>query len=747
MEESVIDYGDSPAGSVNANPSLPISHMQGDSTAPADTRPGDQYDRADVPMTESANDPTITAKEPSPRGAISDNPLDAPEAPRPHGEDDEDEREDEDMAGTGEVTKREDGSPEKTGAEGRASVGPGDGVADSQPTQTKASLESNARSHLIAQTHSIILPSYSTWFDMHTINNLEKKALPEFFNNRNRSKTPAVYKDYRDFMVNTYRLQPAEYLTVTACRRNLAGDVCAIMRVHAFLEQWGLINYQIDPDTRPSNIGPPFTGHFRITADTPRGLQPFQPAPNSSVTAGKPFAGTERGAAAAPASKADLNLEIRRNIYDQSGKDLTTTDTKDKQANGDGSVTNGASSAEVASGAKTIADLEKEPRKQFYCQSCAVDCTRVRWHLAKNIPNVAGSQGAKAKYDLCPNCFLEGHFPASSTALDFVKFEDTTYSAVPDRDASWNDAETLLLLEGLELFDDNWNSVADHVGTRTREDCVLKFLQLEIEDKYLETESGANGLSALSGRIPFNQADNPVMSVVGFLAGLSEPKAAAAAAGKTAEEMRQGLRDRLEKGVENESEETSRSKDKGKEKEAVKEEDTSMAIDSESSPQPHATNQLATTTPAPQSNPATNLATMALANTAGRAGMLATHEEREMTRLVSAAVNTTLQKFELKLEQFAEMEAVVQAERRELERGRQQLFLDRLAFKKRVKEVQELFRMASLSGATEGARMVQEVGAGLSGGERLGFGAGGVMERGDIKPLSVEGGAYKSYDV
>jgi SWI/SNF related-matrix-associated actin-dependent regulator of chromatin subfamily C len=111
--------------------------------------------------------------------------------------------------------------------------------------QTKASIESQARDHLISQTHSIILPSYSTWFDMHTINNIERKALPEFFNNRNRSKTPAVYKDYRDFMINTYRLNPVEYLTVTACRRNLAGDVCAIMRVHAFLEQWGLINYQV----------------------------------------------------------------------------------------------------------------------------------------------------------------------------------------------------------------------------------------------------------------------------------------------------------------------------------------------------------------------------------------------------------------------------------------------------------------------------------------------------------------------
>lgn len=46
-------------------------------------------------------------------------------------------------------------------------------------------------------------------------------------------------------MINTYRLNPHEYLTVTACRRNLAGDVCAIIRVHAVLEQWGLINYQV----------------------------------------------------------------------------------------------------------------------------------------------------------------------------------------------------------------------------------------------------------------------------------------------------------------------------------------------------------------------------------------------------------------------------------------------------------------------------------------------------------------------
>ena len=140
--------------------------------------------------------------------------------------------------------KEEDGSPEKDEGEEQSSHQL-EGITDGQLAQPKAALESSAREHLIAQNYTIILPSYSTWFDMHTVHAIEKKAMSEFFNNRNRSKTPAVYKDYRDFMINTYRLNPSEYLTVTACRRNVSGDVNAIMRVHHFLEQWGLINYQV----------------------------------------------------------------------------------------------------------------------------------------------------------------------------------------------------------------------------------------------------------------------------------------------------------------------------------------------------------------------------------------------------------------------------------------------------------------------------------------------------------------------
>lgn len=178
----------------------------------------------DDAIKDSSREPSTTTPAP-----VSDNPLDAPDGPRPEAEDAEGQDDDE-MTGVEDTKKEKDGEAVE-------------GVdADAQ---AKAALESSARSHFVQQTYATIIPSYATWFDMRYIDFRERKALPEFFNERNRSKTPAVYRDYRDFMINTYRLNPDEYLTVTACRRNLAGDVCAIMRVHAFLEQWGLINYQV----------------------------------------------------------------------------------------------------------------------------------------------------------------------------------------------------------------------------------------------------------------------------------------------------------------------------------------------------------------------------------------------------------------------------------------------------------------------------------------------------------------------
>ena len=96
------------------------------------------------------------------------------------------------------------------------------------------------------QPEDFPIPSCSAWFKFEEINEIERRALPEFFPTEpSKFKSPEIYCQYRDFMIKTFRVRPKEYLSVTTCRRYLTGDITSIMRIHAFLEQWGLINYQV----------------------------------------------------------------------------------------------------------------------------------------------------------------------------------------------------------------------------------------------------------------------------------------------------------------------------------------------------------------------------------------------------------------------------------------------------------------------------------------------------------------------
>lgn len=324
--------------------------------------------------------------------------------------------------------------------------------------------------------------------------------------------------------------------------------------------------------------------------------------------------------------------------------------------------------------------------------------------------------------------------PSSHNASDFVKLEDNTQSMVPDKDAPWSDSELVLLLEGLENFDDNWEQIANHVGTRTREECVLKFLQLEIEDKYIED---VPNLRAGPGREPISQSENPVLSVVAFLAQMAEPAVTAAAAGRSVEEIRKELRKQLEKGSK---------EDKGKEKEgAVKSEDS---MDVDAAREAESADVVEATEQEKEKQEKPSLSTVALAASAGRAGALASHEEREMTRLVGAAVNVTLQKFEIKLQQFNEMEEIIEAERRELEQGRQQLFLDRMAFKKRVKDVQDTLQAVHLKGPNEDTSNMLNDAATAGIGTRYNFQPAGADWRAGVQPWNAEPGAeFKTFDL
>ncbi|OPJ69973.1 hypothetical protein AV530_008460 [Patagioenas fasciata monilis] len=287
------------------------------------------------------------------------------------------------------------------------------------------------------QTHHIIIPSYAAWFDY------------------NR------YLAYRNFMIDTYRLNPQEYLTSTACRRNLAGDVCAIMRVHAFLEQWGLINYQVDAESRPTPMGPPPTSHFHVLADTPSGLVPLQPK-------------TPQG----------------------------------RQSDGD---------AKTGRKSKELDELVSEPVKG------KPELTSASQQML-NFPDKNKEKPADMQnFGLRTDMYTKKNVPSKSKAAASATRE-------------WTEQETLLLLEALEMYKDDWNKVSEHVGSRTQDECILHFLRLPIEDPYLEDSEASLGPLAFQP-IPFSQSGNPVMSTVAFLASVVDPRVASAAAKSALEEF------------------------------------------------------------------------------------------------------------------------------------------------------------------------------------------------------------------
>ncbi|XP_065254246.1 SWI/SNF complex subunit SMARCC1 [Emys orbicularis] len=498
------------------------------------------------------------------------------------------------------------------------------------------------------QTNHIIIPSYASWFDYNCIHVIERRALPEFFNGKNKSKTPEIYLAYRNFMIDTYRLNPQEYLTSTACRRNLTGDVCAVMRVHAFLEQWGLVNYQVDPESRPMAMGPPPTPHFNVLADTPSGLMPLHLRAPQVPAAQQMLSFPEKN----KEKPTDLqNFGLRTDIYSK----------------------------------KTLAK----------------------------------SKGASAGRE-------------------------------------WTEQETLLLLEALEMYKDDWNKVSEHVGSRTQDECILHFLRLPIEDPYLENSDASLGPLAYQP-VPFSQSGNPVMSTVAFLASVVDPRVASAAAKAALEEFSRvreevplelveahvkkvqeaartsgkvdptyGLEssciagtgpDEPEKldGVEEEKMETETDgqqseKVESKGESEIEEGDKVQEGENERNPEKEQDSEVTSDTKSEEKEAEENkenvdackdkesdagkkkveheisegnvatAAAAALASAATKAKHLAAVEERKIKSLVALLVETQMKKLEIKLRHFEELETIMDREKEALEQQRQQLLTERQNF-------------------------------------------------------------------
>ena len=100
---------------------------------------------------------------------------------------------------------------------GGAGVGAGAGSGTGEAQPARQQLKKVARIPP-RRSHPLVIPSCAAWFDMAKVHPLEQRSLPEFFTKTAPSKTPEVYTLYRNFMINTYRMAPSQYLTATACR-------------------------------------------------------------------------------------------------------------------------------------------------------------------------------------------------------------------------------------------------------------------------------------------------------------------------------------------------------------------------------------------------------------------------------------------------------------------------------------------------------------------------------------------------
>jgi hypothetical protein len=140
------------------------------------------------------------------------------------------------------------------------------------------------------------------------------------------------------------------------------------------------------------------------------------------------------------------------------------------------------------------------------------------------------------------------------------------------------------LLEGLELYKEDWAAVAAHVGTRSQAACLMHFVRLPIEDQFIDdvagmgsttaaaataTASAAEAAAAAAAQastgdapttaaaalarhgllgvgpdglplLPFAEDQNPLMSLVGCLAVVAGPRVAAAAAQRALQVLVEG---------------------------------------------------------------------------------------------------------------------------------------------------------------------------------------------------------------
>jgi SWI/SNF related-matrix-associated actin-dependent regulator of chromatin subfamily C len=397
---------------------------------------------------------------------------------------------------------------------------------------------------------------------------------------------------------------------------------------------------------------PPFTGHFRVLIDTPRGLAPLHP-------------GTRAPDAPTPTT------ELRRDIVQ-----------KGPGSNSETKLTSATATALIHQEENGVGGEEVKIKP---CGTCGSDATSVRYN----------SISSRGDFSVCATCYMEGRFPSTMHSGEFIKVsnQDSIYHSgsglnglgTTKESNEWSDEEVLKLLEGLEMFENDWDKISDHVGTRAKDQCIVHFLQLPIEDPYLEATQADLGPLQYAARLPFSQVDNPIMSVMAFLASTVNVNVAAKAAGRAVEELEKSMKSKVTSSSE-EGGASEDSKGKGKAVDEMEVDDTTTEEVMKGEKDDH---------DSPRNN-IERAAAIALGSAAAKSHVLALEEDASLHSLVTAVVEAQVQKLELKLAHFTQLETLLELERRSIEANKESLYQERLRMNKMMVEVQEIYSNAKL---------------------------------------------------
>lgn len=353
------------------------------------------------------------------------------------------------------------------------------------------------------------------------------QSLPEFFCGKFPHKNPATYLDYRNYIIKLYRESPNAYLSATVCRKNLAGDVCSIIRLHAFLEHWGLINFNVQPHLKPTKLSLGPGGNLNQ---------------NLIDLAVKGFIKMSEAEA------------LQKTFSKQTGSEITNNPTQNVLL--------------IASKKISVLTAQKRPA----CNFCGNICDQA-WYSKKpqmnsqinkedQIMKQVGESDSLHQalrrltqtYILCRDCFSAGNFPKILDAFDFEK--QTLEGALKAANfgykykqqilddggneneqpgqyvVEWSIDEKYQLIEAVAAYSGDWESISKDVfeGIYSPEECAMQFLSLPISETLLirfqtaeaqRTKTNPLGENAaMQTYVPtvFQDISNPLLSQLAIFA-------------------------------------------------------------------------------------------------------------------------------------------------------------------------------------------------------------------------------------